>query len=208
MGGTGSGRHWHWSPRPTTDAFRRIDVRRWAREGLLEPGRSFGCQWTSEGEKVASINVESFAGHVRLQYRSREAGDEWEALDYQVRLLSQPCNLGGERRWFSCPARGCGRRVALLYGGRIFACRHCYGLAYPSQNQPAYLRHTNRANEIRRKLGWDNDEAEWMGRKPKGMHWRTFERLVDELNTRETGANDYFVDAIALLDRTLSKFSR
>lgn len=201
MGGFGSGRHWHWSPKATTDGFRHIDVRRWAREGFLEPGRHYSWQWTCEGERVGSINVETGSDWVRLHYRSRDAGGDWEPHDYRVCLLSQPCNLGGERRWFSCPARGCGRRVALLYGGRIFACRHCYGLAYPSQNQPAYLRHTNRAHEIRRKLGWDDDANELMGRKPKGMHWRTFGRLVDELNSREAATNLYFIDALAALNQ-------
>jgi hypothetical protein len=30
---------------------------------------------------------------------------------------------------------GCGQRVAILYGGDIFACRHCYQLAYPSARE-------------------------------------------------------------------------
>lgn len=45
------------------------------------------------------------------------------------------CHLGGQRPWFLCPTRGCGRRIANLYGGAIFACRHCYRLAYPSQRE-------------------------------------------------------------------------
>ena len=49
-----------------------------------------------------------------------------------VRIVRTPCRLGGSRAWFICPAVGCGRRVAILYGGGIFACRHCYDLAYDS----------------------------------------------------------------------------
>ena len=44
---------------------------------------------------------------------------------YAVRIVRTVCNLGGSRAWFICPAVGCGRRVAILYGGGIFACRHC-----------------------------------------------------------------------------------
>jgi len=34
----------------------------------------------------------------------------------------------------------CGRSVNNLYGaGRLFACRHCYQLAYASQREPAHL---------------------------------------------------------------------
>jgi hypothetical protein len=46
-------------------------------------------------------------------------------------------DAGSSERWqgpakkrldaaFICPAAGCGRRVAILYGGGNFACRHCY----------------------------------------------------------------------------------
>lgn len=33
----------------------------------------------------------------------------------------------------SFPPVGCGWRVAILYGGGLFACRHYYLLVYPSQ---------------------------------------------------------------------------
>ncbi len=52
---------------------------------------------------------------IRLIYKRRVPGEDWEHMDYPVTLLSQPCNFGGQRQWFACPARGCGRRVALLY---------------------------------------------------------------------------------------------
>ena len=61
-----------------------------------------------------------------LIYRSRSGNEDWEDQNYPVWLDWTPCHFGGERPWFRCPAMGCGRRVAILYGGRIFACRHCY----------------------------------------------------------------------------------
>ncbi|WP_264479512.1 hypothetical protein [Roseobacter weihaiensis] len=44
MGGIGSGRNWHWSAKSTTADYRSTDVRRWARDGLPEPGRRFTWQ--------------------------------------------------------------------------------------------------------------------------------------------------------------------
>ena len=41
------------------------------------------------------------------------------------RIVRTPCNLGNWRAWFICSVVGHGRRVAILYGGGIFACRHC-----------------------------------------------------------------------------------
>jgi len=86
------------------------------------------------------------------------------------------CNCGGQRAWFRCLARGCGRRVAILYGGEIFACRHCYQLAYPSQRESSGDRADARAWKIRERCsGWGSLFDPLM--RPKGMHWRTFRRL-------------------------------
>jgi len=47
----------------------------------------------------------------------------------------------------------CGKRVAILYGGNTFICRHCRELAYPSQRETDYERAARRTNRIREKLG-------------------------------------------------------
>ena len=178
MGGSGSGRRWRWGSNSTTENFHAIDVRRWARDGLLEPGRAFSWAWFCDEEKLADIRVKAEHGRVVLVYRHRSYGDEWQDEKYPVYLTSTPCHLGGYRRWFLCPARGCGRRVAKLYGGAIFACRHCYQLAYPSQREEYHDRASRKAERIRAKLGWEPGTANGHGLKPKGMHWRTFERLT------------------------------
>lgn len=70
--------------------------------------------------------------------------------------------------------------MAILYGGGIFACRHCYRLAYPSQRKTWDGRARLRADGIRARLGWEPGILNGLGLKPKGMHWRTFERLFAE----------------------------
>ncbi len=180
MGGIGSGRHWHYGANDTTEDYRAIDVRRWQRDGLLTPGNAFGWQWSRRGEVVTSIQARAENGRVVLSYRHRSGGGEWTDESYPVYLDWTPCNLGGSRPWFLCPAVGCGRRVALLYGGTIFACRHCYQLAYPSQRETHDDRAARRADRIREKLAWEPGILNGNGWKPKGMHWRTFERLTAE----------------------------
>jgi len=86
--------------------------------------------------------------------------------------------LGGTRPWFLCPASGCERRVAILYGGTVFACRHCHQLTYPSQRESKVDRATRRAEKIREKLEWKPGIVNSEGRKPIGMHWRTFDKLT------------------------------
>jgi hypothetical protein len=75
--------------------------------------------------------------------------------------------------------------VAKLYlGGRIFACRFCYRLAYQSQNENAAFRSITRAQKIRVKLGGSADLSSPFP-KPRGMHWRTYERLQAEAEHAE-----------------------
>ena len=126
---------------------------------------------------VGSIQVRTESDRVILSYRQRSGGGEWKDERYPVRLSWSPCTYGGQRAWFLCPAAGCGRRVAVLYGGDIFACRHCYRLAYPSQRETADDRALRRADRIRARLGWEPGILNGDGSKPKWMRWRTFQRL-------------------------------
>ena len=179
MGGMGSGRR-NQSGKNATDDYRSLDVRRWQRDGFLTPGRAFSWQWTRNGEAVASIQVRSESDRVVLSYRQRSSGGEWKDENYPVRLDWSPCTYGGQRAWFLCPAAGCGRRVAILYGGGIFACRHCYRLAYPSQRETADDRALRQAQNIRKRLGGTANMMEPFPPRPKGMRWRTYVRLADQ----------------------------
>ncbi|MEY4732469.1 MAG: hypothetical protein RLZZ464_535 [Pseudomonadota bacterium] len=179
MGGFGSGRK---SGKQTTGDMWRLDVRCLARGGYLKPGMAFRWHWQSDGETVASINLTVQVGQVWLHYKHRERGKEWEDMCYPVSLDVTKCHMGGQRVWWLCPALGCGRRVALLYGGKMYACRDCHRLAYQCQREVDYDRATRRADNIRNRLGWDSGSFSGAGIKPKGMHFRTFESLRDALD--------------------------
>lgn len=174
MGGYNSGRR---DGKRTTDDMHILDIRKIERAGLLKPGCLFNWQWTRGGEKIASINIHTETDRVILDYRTRNHGDEWQDMNYPVRLTWTPCNYGGQRAWWLCPAVGCGRRVAVLYGGKVYACRQCHKLAYPTQREQAHDRAGSRADTIRKRMGWEAGILNGNGGKPKGMHWRTFERL-------------------------------
>jgi hypothetical protein len=84
---------------------------------------------------MVSIQVRPETGRVVLSYRHRSGGSDWTDETYSVGLDWTACNLGGQRPWFICPARGCERRVAILNGGAIFVYRHFYRAAYSSQHK-------------------------------------------------------------------------
>lgn len=178
MGGIGSGRR-HQIGKDTTSDYRSLDVQRLHRDGLLTPGNAFGWNWSRDGEVLASISIKTAADHMILTYRHRSGSDEWRPMEYAVRLDRTACTYGGARPWFLCPAEGCGRRVKKLYIGRagIFACRHCYCLAYDCQRESHDGRAARRADTIRQRLGWEPGILNGLGLRPKGMHQRTFELL-------------------------------
>lgn len=176
MGGWGSGCWQH--GKDTTRDYRSLDIRGLQRDGLLAPGRGGTVRWLRGGEEIGSTQVRLEADRIVLNYRARSGGGEWQAKEYPVTLDWTDCHLGGQRAWFRCPVLGCGRRVAVLYGGTIFACRHCRQLAYASQRERADDRACRRADRIRDRLGWEPGILNGDGEKPKGMHWRTFDNLV------------------------------
>ena len=180
MGGMGSGRAWYYGAKDLTEDYLALDIRRLNKAGVLKPGKSFGWSWLRNGEKIGSINISVSRDKVDLNYRSRSQGEDWDSLNYPVYLSWTECNYGGQRPWFLCPARGCGRRVAVLFGGKVYACRHCYQLAYPSQRENVCDRSSRRADKIRDRLGWEQGILNSTGGRPKGMHWKTYFRLRHE----------------------------
>ena len=174
MGGFGSGRQ---GGKSTMGDMWALDIRKISRAGRLAPGQHFNWQWSRNGEPVANINLRTDTDRVTLIYRARSNGGEWKDMNYPVYLTWTPCTYGGQRAWWLCPAVGCRRRVAVLYGGSVYACRHCHKLAYHSQREQPHDRAGSKADRLRDKLKWDAGILNGNGIKPKGMHWRTFELL-------------------------------
>lgn len=176
MGGLGSGRQWHYDSKSTVNNYHSIDIRQWHKKNFLSPGTSFRTKWFRNDETTGGISVLADERYILLSYRIKHS-ENWKDMNYPIDIEWTPCNLGGKRPWFLCPAKNCRRRVAILYGGAIFACRQCYQLAYPSQRENIDDRATRQAEKIRTRMGWEPGILNGEGLKPKGMHWRTFDRL-------------------------------
>ena len=68
--------------------------------------------------------------------------------------------------------------MAILHGpGRYFLCRHCYDLVYESRRDNAMDCALHKAQSVRERLGGSANIMEPFPEKPKGMHWKTYERL-------------------------------
>jgi hypothetical protein len=96
-----------------------------------------------------------------------------------------PQPFGGRRWWFVCPRTGQrATRLHLPPGAYTFACRKAYRLAYRSQRELPRDRALSRALALRRKLGATGGTGDYIA-KPKGMHWRTFERAMARIHRAE-----------------------
>ena len=96
----------------TVEGCRFIDVLEWHRRGYLRTPRWFSWAWTRDGERVASINVETQRHSVTLKYRSRSYGEDWSDVEQRVAIEWTRAGFGGERPWFVCTvAKESDRRV-------------------------------------------------------------------------------------------------
>jgi hypothetical protein len=169
-----SGR-WAWqSTRPVIEDGLTITV-----HPLAKKGTHASLIWWSRGGEVFSwINYEvatyeGLDGVLTLRFKVNG-----ESITQRISLTSRPCRFGG-RRWFAiCPRTG--RLVTKLHtcGGAHFLSRQARGAAYASQNACPLDRLMRRRDKVLRKL--KSDDVEYQP-KPKGMRWRTYDRLQDEL---------------------------
>jgi|694.fasta_scaffold151398_3 hypothetical protein len=183
MGGYGSGQRYG---RPTADESRRIDIAWMIRKGLALPGAIRGgtLSW-SRGDQPSgriSYTADMFdPDHSRLvlQYTITERGEVQEYTQ-RIALSYTVPPYGGKRWWMHCPVNG--QRVGKLYmppGANSFASRTALRLGYQSQRNAPRDAAFERLFRLQKKLGCPQG-WEMPIRRPKGMHWRTYQRLEDE----------------------------
>jgi hypothetical protein len=192
MGGPLSGRR-RWKNYGSVEQHLSLDVNNLNRAGSLKPGSKGHWRWIRDGEVSAWIDILRVGyDYLDLSYPAINA----EGLQYDVRqticLVRVPCNFGGNRVYFRCVSKKNGPRcqklvTKLFRVGLYFHCRHCERLSYESQSKDVWERAYRRTVKIRMRLG-----AEPGSFKPKGMHWRTFEKLKDELFKAEAKREERF----------------
>jgi len=183
MGGYNSGRWFYYDSKATTNSYLCIDIRQWKRKKLLTQNNSFISRWKyNEMTTSIQVDVASNLENVIINHHSRNNLEKQKSISYKVQIEWTACNLGGQRPWFICPLKVCGKKVAILYGGNVFACRNCYNLVYQCQRETIGDRASRQADKIRDKLKWMPGILNGEELKPKRMHWKTFNRLKDKHN--------------------------
>ena len=132
---------YYYNSKATADESCRLKISALRKDGMLSSGYSLGTRiWSSNrSDKKTFIHVEvdmTDDPYVRLIYSGTDREGNKTDYDYQVSLVTTPCNFGGVRYWFACP--DCWRRVGVLYlapGDVYFRCRNCNNLSYWSRNR-------------------------------------------------------------------------
>lgn len=156
-----------------------VNVLEWKRLGYLRGHLIFARTWSCGGEPVKRLICEATPRYVILRSEEDVLGGRRKQ---RVDIVWTPCHFGGERPWMVCQGTSskelCGRRVTRLFCvDSLFACRRCHRLAYASQHQPEDERNAQTAEKIRMRLAREDDVSDEFPQKPKGMHWRTYNRL-------------------------------
>ena len=176
MGGPGSGSWYRWDTRRVIDTVACLDVRELARQGALRAGVQARVTWRG-GE--GSLEVAGESRSLVLTYRPWGVGEGGSAMQQEIALEWVRTGFG-RRALLRCPV--CHRRVARVYRSNrlLLVCRVCMRLPYKSQCETPEDRLYRRMQKRRKRLGVRNGDMQqsvWRYPKPKGMHWRTYERL-------------------------------
>ena len=97
---------------------------------------------------------------------------------YDVGITTSSCHYGNYRYWFICP--NCNKRVGVLYCAGLYVCRHCIGANYATQLMQPIDKLFRKVAKIRHRLQWQQGIANGHGSRSKGMHRKTYDRLVSE----------------------------
>lgn len=144
---------YRYNTRPVVEQGLSLSAAFLNKHGYFKTSRSGNVTWSRNGVVTSTISVfstifEEGEPKLSVDYTSSSTYQGQKEIEhyYQVKLVSQPCNFGGKRWYFTCPLTPgglpCNRRVSVLYiNNGILGCRHCHNLAYESQNRSGLYRY-------------------------------------------------------------------
>jgi hypothetical protein len=143
MGSFGSG---NWADaclrKVSVEICNEISIKLLRDNGFLDSNKTGTVEWKNvAGDVVSSVEVESFisVAVAKTSFLVVRHGVLASRVEQKIELIRWPCNYGGFRYYFACPAVAngvyCGNRVTKLFlppAGKVFGCRECYDLTYQS----------------------------------------------------------------------------
>ena len=185
MGGRGSGGH-NSKGKLRDVQCARLDVHELAREGKLK----LGARGWLFGTIRFEVRGDLHSPKLLLAYPRRSAsGAPLEPIVQTICCHWRKARYGGRYLIFSCSE--CQRPARVLYARHnsthhqiwFFACRQCAGITYQSTMGHRWDRSARRIEKLRGRLQWNAGGT--VPIKPRGMHQRTYDRLLGMLAYHE-----------------------
>ena len=166
-----------------TDVRRAFGLRRLAGsiEAITQERIGFAVA-VVDGGRGYTFEILADRGPDTIAYGLAEALSSAPPRQFISLTVTQP-HLGGRRYWLRCPRPSCRRRCSVLYrnastNARAFACRACTRMRYATQVFGDADRTSARIDKLVMKL---NVHAGGKLTRPKGMHMRTYEGILQEI---------------------------
>jgi hypothetical protein len=186
MGGRGSGGH-NSKGKLRDVQCARLDVHELAREGKLTLG--------NRGTLFGTIGFEVIGGpdaqQLVLDFSRRSvSGERLPPVHQVICCYWRKAHYGGRYLMFLCSE--CGRSARVLYARYtsashhiwFFICRECAGITYQSTMGHRWDRSARRIEKLRLRLQWGAYDT--VPIKPRGMHERTYQRILGLLGHHES----------------------
>jgi len=154
---------WGGDGRRTVEQTRVIEIGTLRRAGYIgQPARNW-WKWRSKADNLGIWPKSWRGGFIHLPNQTLCT----EQVSWR---------FGGHRFYFICE---CGRRVGKLhaFGNRPWRCRYCHNLTYAARQAVPRHRLILMAQKIRERLGGSLSMLDAFPPKPKGMHWKRYDRL-------------------------------
>jgi hypothetical protein len=181
MGGYGSGGH-NSKGKLRDVQCARLEVHELAREGKLKLGTRgwlFGTIWF---EVIGGPDAQQLV----LEFTRKSAsGEPLDSLQQIIGCYWRKAHFGGRHLMFLCSE--CHRSARVLYARYradhheiwFFTCRKCAGVTYQSTMGHRWDRSARRVEKLRARLQWRAGGT--VPIKPRGMHERTYQRILGML---------------------------
>jgi hypothetical protein len=162
----------------------RLDVHELARDGKLTLGKRGRLFGTVDFEVAGGPDAQRLV----LEFPMRSSnGERLDPMCQTIYCCWRQAHYGGRYLMFSCSE--CRRSARVLYAryfsDRIwfFACRKCVGITYQSTMGHRWDRSARRIEKLRARLQWRANGT--VPIKPRGMHERTYQRILGMLAYHE-----------------------
>ena len=168
----------------------QLNINRLISDGFIQPGKKTQLSdfsWLDdEGDERATAKIAASITNpsaADARYGTMRIAGDW--INQTIRLVGCPRHFGGLQWYFVCPVQN--RCVSVLWslpGKRFFAGRKSLGkqVAYLSQYHPPEARAHYSADKLCDRIGGPGASDKWdVPPKPKGMRWRTYERLSNRI---------------------------